>query len=229
MNDEKLYKCLDLNGVGMYSGCCWHLPKNGKPGKWMPAVKGWLELCQRGYHLAKADQLWPWLAGPELYEAEGRGDSVRGSDKTAFRQARLVRRVETWNRRTARLLACDIAEALLPLYTGAFLDNVKGLDLLGRGIDVARQLAEGKPVGEEFTKIFRKIASMKGAMTNSGIAAVLACGRINPFQAYMDARLEAQWAQPREGFHDLGSYITERLFSYLYPGEEVESEDTEKI
>jgi len=229
MNDEKRYKCLNLDGVGLYSGCCWHLPKNGKPGKWMPAVKGWLELCQRGYHLAKADQLWPWLTGPELYEAEGRGDTVRGDDKTAFRQARLTKRVAGWNERTARLLACDIAEALLPLYAESFPDNVKGMDLLKRGIEAARQLALGAPIGEEFTKLHLKIASMKGAMANSGIAAVLACGQIDPFWAYTDARLEAQWARVRTGFHDLGEYITERLFSYLYPGEEVESEDTEKI
>jgi len=106
----KLYKVLNGNkpcngGNGEYG-----LPtkrKNGtwKPGKWVPAIKGTLEPCENGYHLCDADHLIDWL-GPDIYEAEYRGDRIDADNKIVVRQVRLVGKVEKWNDKSARLFAC---------------------------------------------------------------------------------------------------------------------------
>ena len=119
MTERKLYKVLDYDKPINGGSGTYYLPakrKDGtwKPGKWMPAVEGELELCENGYHLTDFDHLLDWI-GPDIYEAEYKGGSVGdfedgdfedGDDKIAVRQVRLVRRLETWNDRAAREFAC---------------------------------------------------------------------------------------------------------------------------
>ena len=135
----KYYKVLGKDGVSCYGGSGqWHLPKNGKPGKWMPKIED-IDPCARGYHLCEASDLREWL-NEEIYEAEGRGESVRDEDKTVFEQARLIRKIEAWNDRTARLFACECAERVLPI----FEKHCPGDDRPRKAIEAARKFAEGE-------------------------------------------------------------------------------------
>ena len=135
----KLYKVLNEDGTCYHGGRGkWFLPRENRPGKWMPEVKGHLVLCGNGYHLVTASQLIDWL-GPALYEAEGRGDSMTDGEKGVWRQARLLRRVEEWNERTARLFACDCAEHVLHLFEQVY-PNDGGPR---HAIEIGRLYAEG--------------------------------------------------------------------------------------
>jgi hypothetical protein len=135
----KLYKVLNEDGTCYHGGSGkWFLPRGNRPGKWMPEVKGDLVLCENGYHLVTASQLIDWL-GPALYEAEGCGDSMTDGEKGVWRQARLLRRVEGWNERTARLFACDCAEHVLHLFEQVY-PNDGGPR---HAIEIGRLYAEG--------------------------------------------------------------------------------------
>ena len=139
---ETLYKVLDEKSRSMHGGdAIW------TPGEWMPAVEGELEPCANGYHLCRASDLVNWL-GPAIWVAEYRGERIdcdapqtsRTETKVVVRQARIVRRLDTWNERTARLFACDCAERALPI----FEREVPG-DLRPRQtIETARRFANGQ-------------------------------------------------------------------------------------
>ena len=110
---ETLYKVLNTDGSSFHGGTGkWFLP-NGKPGKWMPTIKN-PEPCVRGYHALKRDMLVRWL-GPAIFEVEVDGKGTWLEDKGVFSRARLIRRLENWNDQTARLFACDCAEAVAHL------------------------------------------------------------------------------------------------------------------
>lgn len=102
-----LYKVLQPDGRCFYGGQGqWGLPGHGHPGKWMPKVTEPLELCRFGYHLLNLEQLRYWLVIPALFEAEGRGMGLGGIDKTCWTQARLLRKVSTWNSKKSSFLYC---------------------------------------------------------------------------------------------------------------------------
>jgi len=106
----KLYKVLDGNkpcngGNGEYSLPTKRKDGTWKPGGWMPEIAGKLDPCNNGYHLCDADHLIDWL-GPDIYEAEYRGDCIDADNKVVVRQVRLISKVETWNDKSARLFAC---------------------------------------------------------------------------------------------------------------------------
>src|SRR5579885_1255103 len=76
-----LYKILNEDGTPYWGGKGkWHLPKCGKPGKWMPPIKD-ISLCEHGYHVLKPEMLLYWL-GPVIFEVE-----VHGAARTAARVA----------------------------------------------------------------------------------------------------------------------------------------------
>jgi len=140
----KLYKVLSKSGRACHGGNGrWSLPaKNDDgtwtPGDWMPEIKGELVPCLNGYHLCRKKDLLRWL-GETIYEAEYVGEIVKASDKVVVREARLVRKIESWNERTARLFACDCAERVLPVFETKYPND----DQPRQAIRVARQYAEG--------------------------------------------------------------------------------------
>lgn len=134
------YKALGPGATACHGGTgSWHRPSGERPGKWMPLVKDPVP-CERGYHLCRdlRDAL-RWL-GPELWVAEGRGAMVEADDKVCVAQARLLRRVETWNERTARLFAADCAEHVLPIWEQFYPAD----DRPRRAIEAARAFAAGQ-------------------------------------------------------------------------------------
>jgi hypothetical protein len=137
---ERLFKVLNEDGSCFHGGQGkWSLPQDGHPGDWMPLIEGELVPCQHGYHLCRGDDLLEWL-GPVIYEAEYRGDRVDADDKIVVREARLLRRLETWTDRTARLFTCDCVERVLYIYEGVF----PGDERPRVAIETSRRYAEGE-------------------------------------------------------------------------------------
>lgn len=120
MKKETYYKVLAADGISsQYGGSGkWFVPKGKKPAKWMPVIKD-IVPCSRGYHFVTIEQLPQWI-GATLYEVEVRGRLIHQPDKSVAEQARLVRKVETWNDKTLRLFAADCAEHVLSLYEKQF-------------------------------------------------------------------------------------------------------------
>lgn len=106
------YKVLDANGAAFHGGTgYWPLPKGKRPGKWLK-VEGSIVACRRGLHFCRDDQLVQWL-GPSIWEIEVRGEIVDAGDKLVCGEARLLRKCDGWNERTARLFAVDCATRAL--------------------------------------------------------------------------------------------------------------------
>ena len=145
----KAWKFTQANGE-TYGGFAWPLPHDGEPGEWVEVGKRAKEaltaddLCSgRVLHATDAAHLLDWL-NAEMYEIEI--DEIRGvivADKIGFRRGRLVRRIEAWNERTARLFACDCAEDALQYA------DPKHRDTLAATIAVARRYADGEATEKE--------------------------------------------------------------------------------
>ena len=133
------YKVLAADGVSPQHGGSgkWFIPKGKRVGKWMPAIKG-IRPCARGYHFVNIEQLPQWL-GPTLYEIEVRGQVIHQADKSVAEQARLVRKVETWNDKNLRFYAADCAKRVLGLYEKQYPKD----DRPRKAIQAARDFANG--------------------------------------------------------------------------------------
>ena len=144
----KTYKVLDgdksCNG-GSYT---WSLPTKNDDGTWMPGewtepVEGKLVACENGYHLARRQDLVHWL-GPDIYEAEYSWEAVEADDKIVVRSARLLRKIEAWNDKTARLFAAWCAREALKLIENPDPRSVAACD-------VAERYANGEATDAELT------------------------------------------------------------------------------
>jgi len=135
----KIYKVLASDGVSPHHGGSgkWFVPKGKRPGKWMPVIKD-IQPCERGYHFVNLEQLPTW-SGPTLYEVEVRGQVIHRADKSVAEQARLIRKVETWNEKTLRLFAADCAEHVLGIYERVYPKD----DRPRKAIQTARDFANG--------------------------------------------------------------------------------------
>lgn len=186
-----LYKVLNDDGSAFHGGTGkWNLPHGARPGKWMLAISDPIP-CERGYHLCRREDLINWL-GPAIYEAEGRGEMVEAPDKVVYGQARLLRRLDTWTERTARLFACDCAERVVHLC---------GDDLRPReAIQVARLFADGKAtIGE--------LSAARSAARDTAKSAA--------WDAAKSATMDAAWAAAKSATK---AWQTDRLFEYLEGG-----------
>ena len=133
-----LYKFTGADGSSTNGGWGrWHL------GRWR-TVSGPLLPCRRGLHMCREKDLVLWLA-PALWEAEVDGEVIEADDKVVARKARIVRRVEAWDDRTARLFAADCAEHVLPLFEAALPGDARPRT----AIETARRFANGEVTDEE--------------------------------------------------------------------------------
>ena len=177
-----LYKVLNEDGTPYHGGKAkWHLP-SGRPGKWMPPIKD-IEPCARGYHVVTIEQLPHWI-GPALFEVEVRGERIDREDKSVVSEARLIRRVTTWNERTLRLLACDFAEHVLPIFEKKNPNDVRPRE----AIAVARRFANGKATPEELRAAYAAAYDAAYAASDAADAAYAAA------YAASDAASDAAYA-----------------------------------
>ena len=99
---QKFYKVLQKDGRPLIvkKAKPYHLPVGDKPGRWMPKVRGGLEVCFNGYHVCRAKYIGLWVDygrrnNVAVFEAECRGDGHLSCDgeKFVFRQVRLLRQI----------------------------------------------------------------------------------------------------------------------------------------
>jgi hypothetical protein len=196
------YKVLNTDGSAYHGGTgTWFLPHGKRPGKWMPAIPNPVP-CERGYHVVTLEQLPKWL-GPAIFEVEVRGASVRRDDKSVHEQARLLRRVEMWNERTARLFAVDCAEWVLPIFERAYPNDTRPRDCIG----VARRYAIGDATEDELDAARAAAGAAAraaawdaawAAARDAARAAARAAAEAAARAAARDAAWEAAWAAARD-------------------------------
>ena len=189
-----LYKITGPNGEPLHGGSgLWHLPTKGKPGKWMPKLDR-VEACRSGYHLVTAIGIVDWLPrSPQtgvLWLAEGRGASDEDGPKTAFAQARLVKKIGILDEVSMRLAAADMAKRVLPIFYKVRPDD----DRPAKAIHAARDFALGK-IGDA-----ARAAAWAAAWAAAGDAAGAAAGaaaRAAAWAAAGDANAKAIIRQAR--------------------------------
>ena len=143
----KFYKVLYSDGSCFWGGGGrWFLPRGKRPGKWMPPIEGMLSACSNGYHVLTLEQLSAWL-GPAIFEVEVKGNGIQQPDKHLYPQARLIRKLDKWNDRAARIYACDCAEHVLGLFENRYPADKRPR----KAIETARLFAEGKASKEDLT------------------------------------------------------------------------------
>jgi len=165
---DRLYKVTHADGRLYHGIGRWNLPKNGQPGEWMPPILGPLVACRNGYHLCERDTLIYWL-GEAIHEVEYRGEMIRpAQDKILVREVRIVHTLSTWTERTARLLAADCAERVLPLFEAERPND----DRPRTAIAVARCFARGTATEQQLTAA----GAAAGAASRAAEAAARAAG-----------------------------------------------------
>jgi hypothetical protein len=255
------YKWLSKHGHSPIAHCSWSLPTrnlNGTwtPGAWMPTITE-LVPCKSGYHLCRKQDLI-YHCDETLYEAESRPegyeqaiydkdgqiighttcqisfvDGING--KAIVSQARLLRRIEAWTERVARLLACDYAERVLPYYESRFPNDPRPR----QAVEIARRFADNpvlvddlivaQSAAQDAISDARSIARASN-ITNEWNAAAnaawdAACAVVsalafNPYRAIRNAVTDAAmvmlWANTSETAKNAErEWQTERLLAYL--------------
>jgi hypothetical protein len=87
------HKFLGAGGRSRFAAFTWPLPADG-PGAWVDAP---IVPCRSGIHACRLADLPIWTAD-ELYEIELDGEIVHERTKVVASRARLLRRVEAWDR-----------------------------------------------------------------------------------------------------------------------------------
>lgn len=159
------YRVLDLDGRAIHRDKGqWKLPEEGQPGEWMPPITGQLSPHGNGYDLYSIADLLDWL-GPVIWKTDWRNkplsrDYLRSGNKLIVREARLLSRVTTWNERTARLLAADCAEHVLPSFESAY----PGIHGPREALVISRCYADGNATQTELNIASAKVWSFVGAV-----------------------------------------------------------------
>lgn len=157
-----------------------------------------LEHYAYGYHVVQRNRLVEWLQST-IYEAEVCPDHepLVTEGKTITCRVKLTHRFDTWNERTARLFAADVAEHVLPHAWDedrAMLANV---------LTVVRRYARGEATDQELAEAAAAALAAAGAAARVAAGAAVAAAR-----AAAAAARAAGEAAERE-------WQTERLFAYL--------------
>jgi hypothetical protein len=171
MASNALYKALSADGRSCNGGHSkWSLPSlqpdgTYKPGCWMPRIEN-IVPCERGYHVFERKDIMQWL-NATLYEAEVRGETIDHGDKTVAQSARLIRPIPGCCKRTLRLLACRVAEDVLPIYEREYPDD----DRPSKAIETARRHADGKATDSELAAAWTAArAAADAAWDAAGVA-----------------------------------------------------------
>ena len=201
------YKWLKPDGTSLYAEWQWPLPTEDGHGAWTPYVER-LDLRDGGYHASTLNSLIGYtnsINNLACYEVEFDGDVLVGDDKVAGHKARLVRKVGEMDARKWRLLACDYAERVLPIYEQKYPNDARPRAT----IEVARRYANGKTDFEEMD------AARTAARTAAWAAARDAAGAAARDAARAAARAAA-WAAARDAARAAEKeWQGQRLMEYL--------------
>ena len=182
----RYYKFLTAENKGGYSGFDFtaYLPKNGKPGKWLPKRKN-LTLCERGWHACTHNNLMDW-ANAQLYEVELEGEILKGTDKVAAEQMRFIRKIDAWNEKTARLVACRCARDVLPIFEREYPNDPRPR----MAIETAEKYANGEANYDELDAAF---AAARDAARSTARSTARSAARSAAMAAARDAAMAAAW------------------------------------
>lgn len=123
---HQMYLSLYDQNTNLQTAERWFTPLHGQP-QWMPHVSEPVDgkpHHRLRYRLFRRDDLVHWLS-TEIWIAEGRGNPCDVDRAVLFDQARLVRKLPAWDKKTARLFACHCAEHVLPIYEYGWPDDVR--------------------------------------------------------------------------------------------------------
>ncbi len=143
----KYYKTLTDNNKGLYSKFNFtkYLPIKNEdgtwtPGKWLPKRSKYkLSICEYGYHYTDTAHLINWLEA-QIFEVEVNGDLLISDNKYCCQQIRFIRKIETWNDKSARLFACWCVRQVWNLLTDEISKNA---------VIVAERYANGEATDDE--------------------------------------------------------------------------------
>lgn len=219
LDTPKLYKVLNEDGTPCWGGSGrWLLPAGGKPGRWMPRIDG-LVPYERGYHVCTLDQLPIWF-GPTIYVVEVRGERIDLDDKSVVSSARLLRRIDGWNERTARLFAVDCAERGISFYETLFPDDKRPRSAITAARAYARgeidrsTLAPARWAAEQAVLEAAALAPVTAAAVAMAIAASASAASAVGWKTYTVARSAAYSAAYPAAAERL--WQARRLAHYLY-------------
>jgi hypothetical protein len=119
------YKFLVEGALGPSSGLAWPKPYAGSAGAWVE-VLGPLAQCAEGVHVCRPADLAHWL-NDELWEVETGSEEQPGIDCTIVRQARLRRRIDSWNERGRAQFAEACTARATALLGSATDEQARGL------------------------------------------------------------------------------------------------------
>lgn len=203
-----LYKVLGPNAESIHGGSgAWFRPSGKRPGKWMPEIKD-VRCCQRGYHLVEASYLPSWLRKDcTIWVAEGRGAThTNTTDKTAYAQARLLRR-QYLSECDMRLFAADCAERVLPL----FLVKRPNDDRPAKAIEAARRLARGEISVDDAAATRAAYAAYAADTADATHAAYAAADAYAPYAAYAADAASAHAASAADAAY--AAYIADAAYA----------------
>lgn len=186
---DTIIKVLGADLIARHSRYRWP-----EPGVWTPEITADLVECNVGYHAARGPlQLLDWLDdGPHIYTLEYEGEVIDAGNKVYGRKARLLEPVTTWNKRTARLFACDCAEHVLHLFEARYPDDARPR----QAIEVARRHANGKATDADLAAA--EVAAGAAAQDAAWVAAEAAAGVAARATAWAAAgAAERQWQAER--------------------------------
>ena len=182
----KYYKFLTADNKGKYSEYDFtkYLPNDDKPGKWLRKIENPV-LCESGYHCFMPEHILEWLEA-QLFEVEINGRHVHGDDKTVTQQMRFIRKVDTWNDKTARLFACYCARDTLPIFEKKYPNDNRPRV----AIETAERYANGEATIEELNAAR---AAAWDAARAAARAAASAAASAAAWDAARDAASDAAW------------------------------------
>jgi hypothetical protein len=172
MSASRTFKFLAAGARGPVSGFQWPAP-----GTWLE-TSGVLEPCVRGAHVCRVADLPYWLHD-ELWEMELAGERVEAVDCLVVRSARLVRRIESWQRDGARNFVSACAQHAAEV--------------------VARAPAEVRALAEAYVDDARECAEAN-VIAFGAFSAAVAVGKLaseaDAIQAYRRERAwQADWLE----------------------------------
>jgi hypothetical protein len=140
----KYYKTLNKDGYAYIFGeqMKWPLPEKQRDGSWKPGE--WTSMIE---NLCLEEDLIYFL-DDLIYEVECRGPRLGDEDEIIVEQARLIRKYENWNERTARLFACWCVRNT-PLIGGRTVWDLLADSRSRTAVEVAERYANGDVTKEE--------------------------------------------------------------------------------
>ena len=202
--DRVLYKWLLTNGESPVQNCKWPL----EIGEWSEPRTP--VICRSGWHGVYEEDVLRHLpqGHATLWVVETKGEFVKGDDKFAAAQMRLVHPLGTTDDRNLRLFACDVAQDVLPVWKAFAPDDTTveycitvqrryavgeaTLNELSAAESAARSAAES--AARSFARSFARSAARSAAWGAAESAALIAAWIAAGSAAWIAARSAARSA-----------------------------------